>query len=306
MSSTLATPLEAPTAHPPGWRAWLLATRPATLPAAVLPVVVGTALAARAGAARWSVTLTTLVATLLIQIGTNLFNDYADFVKGADTHERLGPKRATQQGWLAPHTVLRASLATFTGALAAGAWLVHLAGWPVVVIGLASIACGLLYTGSRYALAYTGLGDLFVFVFFGLVAVVGTYYVHTGSIAAIAWWAAVPVGLLITAILVVNNLRDRHTDARAHKRTLAVRFGGAFARAQYALLVVSAYLCVVLAVTSGEAPRGWLLALASAPWAFLSIRAVRRLDGVALNPWLGATARLGLVFGILLAAGSLL
>ena len=288
---------------PPPLRAFWLAARPATLWAAVVPVLVGSALARAHGSFRLGAAVAALVGAMLIQIGTNLFNDYADFGKGADTGARLGPPRATQQGWLRPQTVLAAALACFGAAAIVGLYLVAVAGWPLVVLGLCSIAAGLAYTGGPWPLAYVGLGEPFVFVFFGLVAVAGTYFVQALAINESAFWGGSAVGFLVTAILVVNNLRDRATDALAHKRTLAVRLGEGFTRWEYVALIGAAYAVPVLGVGLGALPWGWLLPLISLPFAAVTTRAVLREQGRALNPQLGATARLELIYGALLALG---
>lgn len=285
---------------------WLSTLRLPTLPAAVSPVVVGTAVAWHDGVAKLPVALAAAAGAVFIQIGTNLFNDYADFRQGADREDRLGPPRATSRGWLSPPEVLWATALAFAIATAFGVYLLVAAGWPVVVIGVASILCGLAYTGGPKPLAYVGLGDVFVFLFFGLVAVMGTYYVQSGAVSASAVAAAVPVGLLTTAVLVVNNLRDRHSDAASQKRTLAVRFGESFTRKQYAVLVVGAYLSVALTAALGVHGGEWLIVLASAPIAALRVRALNHLDGAALNPELGHTAKLGLLFSALLAVGATL
>ncbi|MEM6731458.1 MAG: 1,4-dihydroxy-2-naphthoate polyprenyltransferase [Myxococcota bacterium] len=294
------------TARPSSLRVWVSTLRLPTLPAAVSPVVVGTAVAWSDGVADLPVALAAAAGALFIQIGTNLFNDYADFKKGADTAERLGPARATSKGWLTPGQVMAATVLAFAVATAFGVYLLFAAGWPVVVIGVTSIVCGIAYTGGPKPLAYVGLGDVFVFIFFGLVAVMGTYFVQASTLSPTSFAAAVPIGLLTTAVLVVNNLRDRHTDAKSGKRTLAVRLGERFTRTQYAVLVVGAFVSVAVTAVLGIHGLGWLLVLACAPLAVMRIRALNRLDGGALNPELGHTAKLGLLFSMLLAVGALL
>lgn len=284
---------------------WWAAARPATLTASIAPVAVGTGLAHADGVLRPDAAMAALLGAMLIQIGTNFFNDYADFEKGADTEDRLGPARAAQKGWLTPRQVLAGAILAFAAAVAVGSYLVWLHGWPLVAIGLLSVACGVAYTGGPFPLAYVGLGDLFVMLFFGLVAVGGTYFVQAGTVSAGALLAGTAVGALGTGILVVNNLRDRHTDAAANKRTLVVRFGAAFARWEYTLLVGGAFVAVVVSVVLELAPRGTLLALGALPLAAREIRAVWRKDGAALNAHLGGTARLQLVFSLLLAGGCL-
>ncbi len=287
-------------------KAWMLATRPATLPAGAVPVVVATALASADGVFAAGPALAALAAAILVQIGTNLANDYYDFKKGADNEDRLGPARATQKGWLTPGQVMAGAVVVSALAGAAGLYLTWVAGWPALAIGVVSIACAFLYTGGPFPLAYHGLGDLFVLVFFGFVAVAGTYYVQALGLTPAVFLAAAPVGLIATAILVVNNLRDRNTDAAANKRTLAVRFGARAARIEYTALIAAAYLAPITAVVTGWGGLGWLLPLLSLPLAVKEIRAIWTLDGGALNPHLGGTAKLEMLFGILLSVGMLL
>ena len=285
--------------------AWLLAARPATLSAAVVPVLVGTAVAEAHGAFRPLVFAAALVAAVLIQVGTNLANDYFDHLKGADTEARLGPPRVTQRGLLAPETVRTGMLATFGLAALIGLYLVTVGGLPILVAGALSILAGALYTGGPWPLGYHGLCDLTVFVFFGVVAVVGTAYLQIGAVTADALVAALPVGLIVTAILVVNNLRDLDTDRATGKRTLAVRIGRSATRAEYVLLLAGAYLV----------PLGRWLAGHHSPWIFLPWltlplaialgRSVIRDDGRALNAALRHTSQLHLFFGILFAASLL-
>ncbi|WP_298404011.1 1,4-dihydroxy-2-naphthoate polyprenyltransferase [uncultured Chloroflexus sp.] len=296
----------APAAPPSRLKVWLMAARPATLPAAVVPVLVGSALAFSAGQFQPLVMLAALLGALFIQIGTNLANDYFDAKKGADTSERLGPPRVTQLGLLPAKTVLAAALISFSIAAIAGIYLIVVAGWPILVIGLLSIAAGILYTAGPFPLGYNGLGDLFTFVFFGLVAVIGTDYAHTGQFRWVALWAALPVAMLVTAILVVNNLRDAPTDRKAGKRTLAVIFGERFARSEFAVLVIGAFVLLPLAwMWGGESPFT-LLAWLTAPMALNLIDFVNRERGRALNKALVGTGRLHLFFGVLFAIGLLL
>jgi 1,4-dihydroxy-2-naphthoate octaprenyltransferase len=271
------------------------------LPAAIVPVVVGLALAARSGPLDVLVAVATLVAAILIQVGTNLANDYYDFVAGADTSERLGPRRITQAGLAAPATVRAAAFGVLAAATLVGGFLVAVGGWPIVIIGVASLVAAVAYTGGPWPLAYHGLGDVFVFVFFGVVAVNGTVLLQTGALSGIALVASLPVACLATAILVVNNLRDIATDARAGKRTLAVRIGAAATRRQYAALVAAPFAVVAaLAVPIGPAV---LIALAAFPLAVAEVRALARRTGAELNASLAGTARLHLAFGVLFALG---
>jgi 1,4-dihydroxy-2-naphthoate octaprenyltransferase len=280
-----------------------MAARPRTLPAAAAPVIAGTAIAYFEGAFQPGPALAALAAALLIQVGANLANDVFDFQKGADTHQRLGPTRVTQAGLLTPRQVLAGMWVTFGGAALLGLYLAWVGGWPVIAIGLTSILAAIAYTGGPFPFGYYGLGDLFVFIFFGLAAVCGTYYVQAGTVSALAWWLAVPIGLLATAIIVVNNLRDVDTDRAAGKRTLAVRLGPPGARWEYALTVALAYLAPVLAWATGVGPAGVLLTLISLPRAMLWVRVVFNVSGRPLNAALAGTGQLELLYALLLSAG---
>jgi 1,4-dihydroxy-2-naphthoate octaprenyltransferase len=250
--------------------------------------------------------LAALLGALLIQIGTNFANDVFDFKKGADTAERLGPLRVTQAGLLSPGQMTTGMIVAFGLAALIGVYLIIVGGWPIVVIGILSILSGIAYTGGPFPLGYNGLGDLFVFIFFGLVAVCGTYYVQAGVVSPAAVWAAVPIGLLATAVLVVNNLRDIETDRVAGKKTLAVRFGRQGAQLEYLLLIIGAYLTPLLAWLVGGASWGMLAAWLSLPLAIPQIRAIYTQTGRALNMTLAGTARLELVFAVLLLLGFVL
>ncbi len=289
------------------WRVWLLAARPATLPAAVVPVLVGVGAAVHNGHFLFWPFLGALVASILIQIGTNLANDVFDFEKGADTAQRLGPPRVTQSGLATPRQVRFAMACSFGAAVLIGLYLIAVGGWPILVIGVLSIMAGIAYTGGPWPLAYHGLGDLFVFIFFGLVAVIGSFYLQTGRVGLTPLAAALPVGLTVTAILVVNNLRDIETDQRAGKRTLAVRLGKRLTQYEYTLCLLGPYLLVAGFVWSGLFPTGCWISWLSLPVAFPRLRAV--LGGEEqqrLNPVLKGTAQLHLLFGVLLAGGFLL
>src|SRR6218665_2329920 len=298
--NTMAPGVEAPR---PTLKTWLMAARPKTLTAALVPVMVGTALAYGLGVGRWLPAVAALVGAMLIQVGTNLTNDYFDFKKGADTAERLGPKRVTQSGLISPETVLASALACFGLAVLTGIYLVVVGGWPIVAIGVASVLAGYAYTGGPFPLAYHGLGDVFVFIFFGLVAVPGTFYVQALTVSPAAWGAAIPVGAIGTALLVVNNLRDASTDVKAGKRTLVVRLGTAAGKAEYVLLLALAFATPLAMWALGLASAWVLLALLSAPLAVPLLRQVLGQQGAALNPALGGTARLQLVFGVLFSVG---
>ena len=287
-------------------QAWLLATRPKTLTAGVVPVAVGSGLAAADGVLRPWVALAALVGALLIQIGCNLANDLFDFVNGADGDDRLGPDRAAAQGWLSVRALAWGTALVFVAAAGIGVALTAVAGWPVTVIGVVSVLAAIGYTGGPVPLGYIGLGDVLVFIFFGVVAVCGTYFVQAGHVSAASVFAAVPVGCLATAILVVNNLRDRRSDARTGKRTLAVRLGERGARWEYFALVAASYIVLPLPPVMGVGSWGWLLPVISVPLALRTALRFAAADGGALNPLLGETARLGVVFGALLAVGVVL
>ena len=282
---------------------WLQAIRPKTLSAGAVPVIIGIGLAYGQGSGRLLPALAALAGALLIQIGTNLSNDYYDFRRGADTSERLGPVRVTQSGLVPPEVVLAASLFCFAAAFAVGLYLVALGGWPIAALGVASLLCGFAYTGGPAPLAYLGLGDIFVLAFFGFGAVGGTYFVQTGSLTPAVAWASIPAGALGTAILVVNNLRDAATDAKAGKRTLVVRWGAFAGKVEYCAMLAAAFAAPLVMWLLGIS-RGWpLLSWLCVPLALRPLRRVLKQHGAALNPALGGTARLQLIFGILFAFG---
>jgi 1,4-dihydroxy-2-naphthoate polyprenyltransferase len=289
---------------------WLLAARPRTLPAGVAPVLVGTALAV---AARDSLRVGAFIAALLgaifIQVGANLSNDYSDARRGADTEDRLGPVRVTAGGLVPPKQVLTATYISFGVAVLCGVYLIIIAGWVILAIGAASILAGVLYTGGPRPYGYEGLGDVFVFLFFGLVAVTGSYYAQVETLTWEAFALAVPVGLIAAAILAVNNIRDAPTDARVGKKTLAVRLGRAPARSIYAAEIYLAFLVPVLVwLAGGEHVGPWvLLTWLALPLAVPLVRTVRQHDdGPTLNGALAKTGMLQLVFCVLLSAGLLI
>jgi 1,4-dihydroxy-2-naphthoate polyprenyltransferase len=288
-------------------RLWLVAARPRTLPAAVAPVLVGTALAGPEGVFRPLAFAAALLGSVFIQIGTNLSNDYSDARRGADTEDRLGPVRVTAGGLMPPRTVLIGTYVAFGIAVAAGAYLAAVAGWQLLVVGAASILAGVLYTGGPRPYGYEGLGEVFVFLFFGGVAVVGSYYVQTEDLRWEAFALAVPVGLLAAAILVVNNVRDIETDRRAGKRTLAVKLGREGARRLYVAMLGLAFAAPPVIWAAGGLSGWLLLSLAAFPLALPVLRTVTtRTDGPALNEALAGTGRLLAVFSLLLSAGVLL
>ena len=290
-----------------GARIWLMAARPRTLPAAVAPVLVGTALAATEDTFRPLAFGAALLGAVMIQVGTNLSNDYSDARRGADSEDRLGPVRVTAGGLVPPRQVLVATWITFAIAVAVGAYLIAIAGWELLAVGAASILAGVLYTGGPRPYGYEGLGELFVFLFFGVVAVSGSYFVQTERLPWEALVLSVPVGLLAAAILLVNNIRDAATDARAGKRTLAVRLGTKRARLVHTLAVALAYPAALAPWLAGSLSPWLALPLLSAPLALALVRIVRtRSDGPSLNAALARSGLLELVFCLLLCAGILL
>ena len=304
---------------------WFVAIRPQTLPASLSPVLVGAVLAVadhgwahvrvHDASAFW-------LFALFIQIGTNLHNDYADFVRGADTAERLGQARITQKGWMAPQEMATGATVALVAALVVGSRLIWRGGWPIVLVVVTSEFNAVAYTGGpfplglihprlgEFSIGYIGLGDVFVLIYFGFVAVGGTYYLASPDLTLPphVLWAALPVGLLATAIIVVNNLRDRKTDARAGKKTMAVRFGATFARVEYTTLLLGSYCALAVRdapnVLFSDAPLSiWrvLPPYLTLPLAMSRVRRIWLLDGRDLNPLLGSTAKLQLAFCILFA-----
>ncbi|WP_148416333.1 1,4-dihydroxy-2-naphthoate polyprenyltransferase [Haloferax sp. KTX1] len=302
-------------------RAWVMASRPQTLPAAAAPVVVGTAVAVHADLFAPLPALAALVGALLIQVGTNFANDYYDAVQGADTEAREGFTRVTAGGLIPPSAVKRAMYLTFAAAVLLGTYLVYVGGVPILVIGLLSVASGIAYTGGPYPLGYHGLGDLFVFVFFGLIAVVGTFYVQAASVLAaplsvgipegtvtlVAVLASLPMAAISTNILVVNNVRDKEEDATTGKRTLAVRFGYGFARAEYVAMLALAYAVPVYLWTRAGFDWFVLLPMFSMPVAARIARTVvTETKGEKLNPALEDTGKLLALYAVLFSVGLVL
>jgi 1,4-dihydroxy-2-naphthoate polyprenyltransferase len=306
VSATRSRPPAAPAPPASARRIWVMAARPRTLPAAVAPVLVGTSLALGHGTFDPLAFLAALLGALFIQVGTNLSNDYSDARRGADTEDRLGPVRVTAGGLVPPRQVLRATYLSFGLAVLCGAYLVAKAGPELLAVGAASILAGVLYTGGPRPYGYEGLGEAFVFLFFGLVAVTGSYFVQVQHLPWQAFVEAVPVGLLASAILVVNNVRDLETDRRAGKRTLAVRIGRPRTRMLYAVMLVLAFLVAPVPWLLGSMHAWLLLSWLAVPLAVLVSRTVAtRVDGPALNGALAATGQLQLVFCVLLSAGIL-
>jgi len=293
--------------RPAGWRVWWIAARPRTLPVAVGPVLVGSAVAAGRDQAHWPAALAALAGALLLQIASNLANDLFDFEKGADGDDRIGPARAAQSGWLTAGQLRAGVAVVLAGAVGVGLYLTWLAGWPVVVAGAVSMGAALAYTGGPWPFGYKGWGDAAVFLFFGVVAVVGTDYVQALNFSRQAFLACVPVGALATAILVVNNVRDIESDRRAGKLTLAVRLGRRGGVVEYAGLLALAYATLPLFMLTAGRSAWVLLPLLTLPRALSLYRTVRvEVLGPPLNAALAGTAQLGFLFSLLLAAGWLL
>ncbi|MEO5917967.1 MAG: 1,4-dihydroxy-2-naphthoate polyprenyltransferase [Candidatus Limnocylindrales bacterium] len=294
--------------RPPALRIWWLAIRPATLPAAVAPVLVGLGAASAVGSPfRADTALACLTVALLLQVAANLANDLSDFHRGADTDDRTGPTRVAAAGLVTPRA-LEVAIAVVLGfAGLVGLYLAMVGGAVLIALGGLAMVAALAYTGGPWPYGYRGLGEVFVFTFFGLVAVVGTAYLQAARLEPLFWWAAIPVGSLVTAILVVNNLRDIPTDRVVDKRTLAVAFGERFARAEYLALMAVAFLIPVGLFATGQSGPAVLLPFASVVAAVGPIRRVAAFrDGVdrrSLNLVLKATARLSLVFAALFAVG---
>ena len=293
-------------AAPSGIRIWLMAARIRTLPAAIAPVLVGTALAGWQHIFHPLRFVAALVGAIFIQVGTNLSNDYSDARRGADAEDRLGPVRVTAGGLVPPSQVLVATYVSFGIAILAGVYLVVVAGWQLLLVGGASILAGVLYTGGPKPYGYEGLGELFVFLFFGIVAVAGSYFVQVKHLDWKAFALAVPVGLLASAILVVNNFRDIDSDRRAGKRTLAVRLGRDKTRTMFAVIVYVAFLLAPVTWVFGPMKPWVLLPWLTLPLAAQIVREVRnRTDGPSLNQALAHTGLLQLAFCTLLSAGLL-
>jgi len=290
-------------------RIWLMAARPRTLPAAIAPVLVGSAAAVQwvGHLPRWGAFFAALVGSIFIQIGTNLANDYSDAKRGADTADRLGPVRVTSAGLVTPQRVMTATWIAFAVAVACGLYLATVAGPVIILVGIVSIAAGVLYTGGPRPYGYAGLGEVFVFLFFGLVAVNGSYYVQVEEIDALPLLLSVAVGFLATAILVVNNVRDLETDRRADKMTLAVRIGRHNAVMLYRALMLGAFVMLPIALAAGEASALALIGLLALPLTVKPMRAMsNRTDGPALNGALAGTGAVLGVFSLLVSIGLLI
>ncbi|PIE60834.1 MAG: 1,4-dihydroxy-2-naphthoate octaprenyltransferase [Desulfobacterales bacterium] len=288
------------------FKKWLLAARPKTLPAAAAPVITGGAVAFCDGSVSSLIFIAALAGAFLLQIAVNLANDYFDYKHDIDTDERLGPIRVTQSGLIRPGTVRNAMLLVLSIALTIGLWLITIGGLPILIIVIASLVCTLCYSGGPYPIASNGLGELFVFIFFGPVAVCGTYYLLSGTLTPNTVIASVPIGFLITAIMIVNNLRDIVTDAKAGKRTLAVMLGTPGTKTLYFFLVLTSYLIPALMFALGTYDFSILLPIVSMPLSIPLLQSISEQKGRLLNKTLAGTARLSLVYSILFSLGFLL
>jgi len=290
----------------PPFRIWFLAARPKTLPAAAAGVITGTALAIHDGHFRLGPALAALFVALLLQIGSNLANDVYDYERGADAGERHGPMRVTQEGLLTPQQVKLGMWVVFGLSALLGLYLAIVAGWVVILIGLAAILSAIAYTGGPFPLGYNGLGDLFVFIFFGVAAVAGTYFVQADSVSVGAWWMSLPLGWLIVDILVVNNLRDIEADRTAGKHTMAVRLGEQKKPIEYIVLLLVSYLILPLLAFFGILPWTSMLACLSIPLGWRTWQVVRKQAGRPLNEALAGTGQTTLVYSLLFFVGMLL
>ena len=285
---------------------WILPARPKTLPAAASPVILGTALSYHDGIFHSFILLMTLLGAVLIQIGANFANDVYDFEKGSDRADRLGPQRATQSGLIPPEDMKKAMWRIFALAIGVGFYLAYIGGWPIVFIGLASIAAGIAYTGGPYPLGYHGWGDVFVFIFFGLIAVPGSYYLQTGIITSTSLWLGAALGMLSTAILVVNNIRDMETDIVTGKKTLAVRWGKSFSHIEFSILVIIPFIIPLCMWWNTRYNMSLLITLFALPIAVHLIIQLISKTGRELNKVLAGTARFLFIFTILFSLGLIL
>ncbi len=282
---------------------WLLAIRPKTLPAAGAGVITGSALAFYDDKFALLPALAALIGAIFLQIGSNLANDVFDYLRGAESKERLGPLRVTQAGLLTPQEVQKGMWFSFVAAALVGVYLITVAGWAILLIGLTAILAAITYTGP---ISDKGLGDIFVFLYFGVAAVVGSYYVQALALSSAAWWMSVPIGLLIVNILVVNNLRDIEADKAAKKITLAVRMGVAKTRREYRLFWGAAYLFLPLLAFFHKIPAWTMIVWFSLPLAQKADSIVQNESGSPLNAALAATGKIALFYSVLFFVGMLL
>lgn len=283
--------------------AWIMATRPRTLPAALVPVLVGSSIAFHDGKFRPIAAFVALICAILIQIGTNFVNDLYDFIYGTDKKDRVGPKRVVAAGFISISEMKLGILVAFGLSFLLGMYLVHLTGWEILLLGVISILAGIAYTAGPFPLAYNGLGDIASFLFFGLIGTVGTYYVQANEVSMFAFWSSIPVGALITNILVVNNYRDREEDQSNGKNTLVVLFGEKFARFQYIVFMLLSYSILFLVFYTYKNSYWVFLPLLSLPLSVKLVKMIFTLRGSELNKTLELTAKLSALYGLLFAIG---
>lgn len=296
----MSVPLGTVAEHPSKLKIWFLAARPRTLPAAVAPIVVGTAVAVREDAFVWWVALLAMITALLLQIAANFANDAIDAKKGSDTADRTGPTRITAAGYVTYNQVMNATWITLVFAMCTGIPLLIRGGWPFVALGIASLICAVAYTGGPFPISYLGLGEIFVFLFFGLIAVTGTAYLQTGELTALSLAASIPPGAMIVGILIVNNYRDREQDARVNKRTLAVRIGPRNTRIEYYLMLGITMVSPFVFWAIGWLSAWALITVLSWPMFRQLVQQVQTLQGPPLNQTLGLTGKTALIHSLLL------
>ncbi len=282
---------------------WILASRPKTLLAAAVPVMVGSALAVSEGKFKILVAIAAFLCSVLIQIGTNFTNDLYDFYSGADNAERKGPLRVLASGLITPSEMKSGIIITFLAAFIIGLYLVSVGGMIILFVGIVSILAGIAYTAGPYPLAYHGLGDVFVFIFFGVVGTVFTHYLHSGELSAVAFWASLPVGALITNILIINNYRDFEEDKYANKNTLVVILGRTFARYQYVFMIVLSFAIPLILFFVFNVNAWIFLPYLTLPLAYKLVKMIYTLQGTELNKTLELTAKLSALYGILFSFG---
>ncbi len=285
---------------------WILASRPKTLLAAFVPVIVGSSIAYYDGKFKLLAALVALICAVLIQIGTNFVNDLYDYLAGTDTAERVGPQRVLASGLISPEEMKKAIFITFGLTFILGLYLVYISSYITLIIGIVSILAGIAYTAGPYPLAYNGLGDVFVFIFFGLIGTVGTYYVQTLDVTPFAVWASIPVGALITNVLVVNNYRDIEQDSKAGKNTLAVKYGKKFTRIQYVSFTIVSYLILFVVYFTYKQSLFVFLPALTIPLAIKLVKMIYTFKDQQLNKTLELTAKLSAIYGLLFAAGILI
>lgn len=285
---------------------WILATRPKTLPAAVTPVIVGIAIALHYNKFNFGASIIALLCSLLFQIGANLVNDLFDYLHGTDKKERTGPQRVVASGLISVSEMKRGIIIVFSLSFLLGLYLVYIGGWFILLIGILSIITAIAYTAGPFPLAYHALGDVAVFIFFGLAGTIGTYYVNAHEISPFSFWASIPVGALITNILVVNNYRDMEEDKLSGKKTLAVVFGEKFTKIQYIILLITSYLILLIIYFAFYKEIFVFLPFLSLPVAVKLINMIFTYKGKELNKTLELTAKLSIFYGILFAAGILI